>query len=128
MATSVSRAALVLFAHGARDPDWSAPFRAIQRRVAARCPDVTVAVAFLELTPPALDDVLEQLAAAGHERITVAPLFMAPGGHVKRDLPPLLEALRQRHPGLAIDLLPSLGEVEPVISALSDWLVARVQR
>lgn len=122
------KSALVLFAHGARDSEWSVPFRNIQRKVAARCPDLTVDLAFLELMRPALDEALEQLAASGHTRITVAPLFMAQGGHLKQDLPRLLNALRRRHPGMTLELLPAVGEVESVLDAVSDWLVNAVPR
>ena len=87
--------ALVLFAHGARDPDWRIPFQRIQQRVSARCPGVTVELAFLELMPPALDEVLERLVATGHSKITIAPLFMAQGGHLKQDLPRLLAVQRK---------------------------------
>jgi sirohydrochlorin cobaltochelatase len=128
MPASISRAALVLFAHGARDPEWSAPFRNVQHRVAARCPTLTVELAFLELMPPALEEVLERLAAAGHTRITIAPLFMAQGGHLKQDLPRLLAELRRRHPAIVLDLLPPVGEAEPVLEAISDWLVNAAQR
>lgn len=119
--------ALVLFAHGARDPEWSVPLRNIERRVASRCPDLTVELAFLELMLPALGDVLERLAAAGHARITIAPLFMAQGGHLKQDLPQLLDQVRQRHPAVVLDLLPPVGEAEPVLDAIGDWLVNAVQ-
>ena len=119
--------ALVLFAHGARDPEWSAPFRNIQRRIAGRCPGLSVELAFLELMPPALGEVLERLAAAGHARITIAPLFMAQGGHLKQDLPKLLDEVRQRHPAVVLDLLPPVGEAEPVLEAIGDWLVNAVQ-
>lgn len=122
------KSALVLFAHGARDPDWSVPFRHIQHKIAARCPDITVELAFLELTPPPLGAILEQLAAGGHERIIIAPLFMAPGGHVKCDVPQLLESLRAHHPGIALHLLPPIGEVDAVTNAITDWLAASVRR
>lgn len=120
--------AIVLFAHGARDPEWSVPFRNIQRRIAARCPSMTVELAFLELMPPALSDVVERLATAGHAHITIAPVFMAQGGHLKQDLPRLLDELRRRHPGVALDLLPPVGEAEAVLDAISDWLVNAVRR
>ena len=120
--------ALVLFAHGARDPEWSVPLRAIERRVASRRPDLTVALAFLELMAPALEEVLERLAAAGHTRITIAPLFMAQGGHLKQDLPRLLDQVRQHHPAVVLDLLPPVGEAEPVLDAIGSWLVNAVQR
>ena len=120
--------ALVLFAHGARDPEWSLPFRNIQRNVADRCPALTVELAFLELTQPALGEVLERLAATGHARITIAPLFMAQGGHLKQDLPQLLDEIRRRHPAVVLDLLPPVGEAEPILDAIGDWLVNAVRR
>lgn len=118
--------ALVLFAHGSRDPEWSAPFRAIQAKLAARRPDVTVELAFLEAVSPALDEVLDGLAANGHTNITVAPLFMAQGGHLKRDVPRLLEAQRARHPGVVLKLLPAIGEVDALIDAIGEWLSGSV--
>jgi len=35
-------AGLILFAHGARDPEWALPFRDIAARVAAARPDLTL--------------------------------------------------------------------------------------
>jgi len=117
------KSALVLFAHGARDVQWSVPFRTIQDKVAARLPAVTVELAFLEISSPSLQETLNKLAATGHTRVTVAPLFMARGGHLKRDIPRLLEQLRSRHPSVELDLLPALGDAEPVLDAITDWLV-----
>ena len=39
--------AIVLFAHGARDPRWAQPFEAIAARVRAAAPDCRVALAYL---------------------------------------------------------------------------------
>lgn len=117
------RSALVLFAHGARDPEWSVPFRKIRSKVAARCRGLTVELAFLEFTPPTLADAVGRLAGAGHVRITIAPLFMAQGGHVKQDLPRLVAELQARYPKAALELLPAVGEVDAVLDAVSDWLV-----
>ncbi len=114
--------AVVLFAHGARDPEWSAPFRAIQRKVAARSPDITVEVAFLEMSEPSLRETLGKLSATGHTHVTVAPMFMAQGGHLKRDIPRLLEELRAAYPGIELRLLPAVGEVNAVLDAITDWV------
>lgn len=115
--------ALVLFAHGARDEQWSIPFRLIQNKVSARLPGVTVELAFLEISAPSLQEALDKLVTAGHGQVTVAPLFMAQGGHLKRDIPRLLDELRARHPGVELALLPALGEADPVLNAITDWLV-----
>ncbi len=118
--------AIVLFAHGSRDPQWAQPFRSIQRLVRAKVPAAAVELAFLENMEPPLQDAIATLVAAGHARIVVAPLFMAQGGHLRHDLPNMLGALRADYPGVAIDLLPAIGDVAPLLEAISSWLVSAV--
>ena len=120
--------ALVLFAHGARDAQWSDPFRAIRQAVIAARPDLTVELEFLEQMQPPLDDCIAQLVESGHNRITVAPLFLAQGGHLKKDLPRLLRDLGAKHPAAKIDVLPPIGEVTELLNAISEWLVNSAPR
>jgi sirohydrochlorin ferrochelatase len=47
---------------------------------------------------------------------------MAQGAHLKRDLGRLMDEVRARHPRIELSLLPPLGEVDPVIDAMSAWL------
>jgi len=116
-----ARSALVLFAHGSRDPRWAEPFRAIQRKVSARKPQVTVELAFLELMEPKLAEAVDRLTAAGHTRVTIAPLFMAEGAHLRRDLAALMATLHARHSAVELKLLPAAGEVDAVLDAISTW-------
>ncbi|MBX3664295.1 MAG: CbiX/SirB N-terminal domain-containing protein [Burkholderiales bacterium] len=116
------RSALVLFAHGARDPEWTEPFRDIARQVAQRRPDLAVTLAFLELQQPSLPDAIAALAAQGLREIRVAPLFMAQGGHLKNDLPKLLDDIRGRHSGLRLALLPAIGDAPELREAIAAWL------
>jgi sirohydrochlorin cobaltochelatase len=127
-APSTKHSALVLFAHGARDAQWSEPFRAIRQAVATRRPDLTVELAFLELMQPALGDCVAQLVRDGHTRITVAPLFLAQGGHLKKDLPRLLKDLSARHTAVKITALSPIGEVTELLNAISEWLVSSTPR
>ena len=120
----MTSSAIILFAHGAHDPEWAQPFRKIQRAIEARQPGTTVELAFLEIMEPALADAVAGLVKAGHTRITVAPLFMAQGGHLKNDLPKILDAIRAEHWGSEITLLPAIGEVDTILDAISDWLVS----
>ena len=85
--------AIVLFAHGARDPRWAEPFEAVAARVRAAAPDYPVALAFLELMAPTLDAAVAGLVGAGATRIDVVPLFLGTGGHLRRDLPPLVDGV-----------------------------------
>jgi sirohydrochlorin cobaltochelatase len=119
-------AGLVLFAHGARDPEWAEPFRAIAARVAATRPDLSVKLAFLEFQEPALADAIAGLVADGHRSIRIAPLFMAQGGHLKHDVPKLLAGIRSRHPALQLELLPAIGDVAELRDAIAGWLINSV--
>ena len=122
------KSALVLFAHGARDAQWSDPFHAMQKAVAARRPDLTVELAFLEIMQPSLADCVASLAGDAHQRIVVAPLFLAQGGHLKKDLPRLLKELEAKHPKCEISVLPPIGEVTELLDAISQWLVNSAPR
>jgi sirohydrochlorin cobaltochelatase len=116
--------ALILFAHGARDARWAEPFEAIAARVRQADPDRPVELAFLELMTPDLAGAAQRVAAAGATRIDVLPLFLGAGGHLRRDLPPLVDRLRQAHPGLDIHLHEAIGENEAVIAAIADAALA----
>ena len=129
MASRTAQApAIILFAHGARDPGWALPLKKIQRTIAKKKPGTVVELAFLEIMEPPLDKAVAKLVAAGHKRITVAPLFMAQGGHLKHDLPKILDAIRGEHQGIEITLLPAIGDVDAILDAISDWLVAATAR
>ena len=122
------KTALVLFAHGARDAQWSEPFRAMRKAVEARRPDLVVELAFLEIMDPALPDCVSRLAREGCGRIVIAPLFLAQGGHLKKDLPKLLKELGAKYPGSEISVLPPIGEVTELLNAMTDWLVNSAPR
>jgi sirohydrochlorin cobaltochelatase len=114
---------LILFAHGARDARWAEPFEAIAAAVRQRAPALQVRLAFLELMAPDLTAAADALAAEGTTRIDVLPLFLGTGGHIRRDLPPLVDAIRQRHPRIDIRLPPAAGEATFVQAALAEHAV-----
>lgn len=115
--------ALLLFAHGARDARWAGPFLALRDRLreslGAAQPAVEVELAFLELMEPALPAAVAALAARGMTAITVVPVFLGSGGHLRRDLPVLIEAARAAHPGVAIEATAPIGEQPEVIKAIA---------
>lgn len=110
---------LLLFAHGARDPAWARPFEAVAARVGELAPGRPVALAYLEFMAPDLLAAGRRLADAGCTAIDVVPLFLGAGGHVRQDVPALLQRLRAERPGLELTLHPPAGEHEAVIAALA---------
>jgi sirohydrochlorin cobaltochelatase len=121
------RRALLLFAHGARDPRWARPFEAVVQRVRELRPGTEVKLAFLELMEPSLRSAAESLIAAGCTRIDVLPLFLGTGGHVRHDLPKLLAELNASHPGTTVTLHAAVGETDIVIDAMARVALAASQ-
>jgi sirohydrochlorin cobaltochelatase len=118
---------LILFAHGARDPRWAEPFETIAAAVRARAPDVDVRLAFLELMAPDLPAVADAMVADGCTRIDILPLFLGTGGHLRRDLPPLVDAIKARHASTAVSLHAAAGEAPALIAAMAHHAISLTQ-
>lgn len=101
---------LILLAHGSPDPRWRKPFEHLVRdlsvELSGRCP----LLAYMEFIPPTLVDAVAEAGRRGFNRIAILPLFMSGGGHVATDIPAQAEAARLAHPGVAIRVLPPVGE------------------
>jgi len=118
------RHGLILFAHGARDPRWAIPFEAVAQRVRVLRPGVPVRLAYLEFIAPDLPGAGAELAAAGCTHIEVVHMFLGAGGHVRKDLPRLLDTVRDAHPGLQVRLHTAVGEIDGVMAAMAEAAVA----
>ena len=111
---------LLLFAHGARDPRWALPFEDVARRIRVVRPGLALELAFLEFMTPDVLEAGRRLAEAGCRTVDVLPLFLGAGGHVRKDLPLLLEQLAAQHPAVRWRLQPAIGEAEAVIAAMAE--------
>jgi sirohydrochlorin cobaltochelatase len=120
--------ALILFAHGARDPRWAAPFERLRELAQAALPETVVSLAFLELMSPRLSEAVASLVQDGCNKVSLVPVFLGQGGHVLRDLPLLVDELRGTHPGLDITVAPAVGEDAAVLDAIARYCVSTVER
>ena len=68
---------IVLFGHGARNPEWAEPFHRIRAAMFVRDPDAMVELGFLEAMQPTLDQAIDALVARGARRIAIVPIFIA---------------------------------------------------
>ena len=124
--------ALILLGHGARDPDWAGPLMQVLATLRSTRPDLMTEAAFLEFMTPTLEDAVAALRANGASQITVVPVFLAQGGHLKRDLPARLDALRRLHhhqypqsPDCELRLTTAVGEAPEVIAAIAAHAAAQ---
>jgi sirohydrochlorin cobaltochelatase len=116
--------AIILFAHGSRDPLWHKPIQAVAQRIAQRVTQdgasTVVRCAYLELTVPDLPTVADQLVAEGATSLDVVPMFLGVGRHAREDLPALMQALRAANPSVDISCQPAVGEREALLDLLAD--------
>ncbi|MHC5906207.1 sirohydrochlorin chelatase [Streptomyces sp. S6] len=94
--------ALVVVAHGSRDPRALRTVRALLDRVRARRPGLPVHLGHIELNEPLLTDTLARLRAEeaeeaeGTRDVVLVPLLLGRGYHIKRDIPEMAAATHPR--------------------------------
>ena len=110
--------AIVLFAHGSRDREWSRPLEHLADTLRKKVGG-PVELAYLELMQPSLDEAIAALARDGVNSVRVVPVFLGQGAHVKEDLPKLVAAAQRKHAALTIKLEPAIGEQPSVIEAIA---------
>jgi sirohydrochlorin ferrochelatase len=78
--------ALLLIAHGSRNPEANADLYAVATDLRARGLFAVVEAAFLELAEPTIADGGARCVAQGASRVVLVPYFLSAGVHVRDDL------------------------------------------
>jgi sirohydrochlorin cobaltochelatase len=112
--------AIILFAHGSRDPLWHKPIQAVAERIVQRSPATVVRCAYLELTEPDLPHVAHDLVTQGATHLNVVPMFLGVGRHAREDLPALIQTLQTQHPDVTITCQPAVGEQSQLLDLLAE--------
>lgn len=99
--------AIVIFAHGSSVESANEAVRVVAADAARMGTFPDYEVAFLDF-PPRLRDAVDRLAERGWKRIVVVPYFLTLGIHLQRDLPGIVERLRESHPGVEIQVTDPL--------------------
>ncbi|SES66511.1 sirohydrochlorin chelatase [Marinobacter segnicrescens] len=112
-----ARTRILLLAHGSSDRRWCETFEALAAPTLDSLPEARVA--YMELAEPSLEAEVEKAVAEGITDIRVVPLFLAAGRHLRKDVPAMLDAYRDRL-GVQVTLLPPIGEDPRLGLALKD--------
>jgi sirohydrochlorin ferrochelatase len=106
----VTRApALLLVAHGSRDPRHAATVRALCATVRAARPGVRVETGFLDHCAPGVGQAVDRLAAEGVREVVAVPLLLTRAFHARTDIPAALRTAAARHAGLTVRQAGVLG-------------------
>ena len=111
----------ILLFHGSRHPGATREAAALAGRIVGSTGG-DVAIAFLQMAAPLLQDVLTAAAREGRKRVRLFPLFTLTGAHVAHDIPEVVNRFREEFPALRIDLEPLLAG-DPSFEA---WLAGRI--
>lgn len=109
--------AVVLAAHGSRDPASSAQFEQLAALVRSLDPGRVITHGYLEFNSPTLDEAAREAVRAGAREVVLVPGVLLAATHAKNDLPAEVQALRLEFPdvtfhyGAAMDLHPALLDV-----------------
>ncbi|MEU6147650.1 sirohydrochlorin chelatase [Streptomyces sp. NPDC047081] len=107
--------ALVVVAHGSRDPRALRTVRKLLDRVREQRPGLQVHLGHIELNEPLLPDTLESL---GTRETVLVPLLLSRGYHIKRDIPEMAAASQVR-----ARVAGALGPHPLLVDALQSRLV-----
>ena len=99
----MTKIGVMVCGHGSRDDEAIGEFAAVAAGIAGRLPQYPVASGFLEFARPIIRDGLDELRGKGVERILAVPGMLFAAGHVKNDIPSVLNAYMARHPQIRIE-------------------------
>lgn len=110
--------ALLIVDHGSRRAEANALLEdlAAQIRRQPETPTI-VRIAHMELAPPTIADAFGQCVDEGATRVVVHPFMLAPGRHVREDIPRLVAEAASQHAGVEYAICEPLG-VHPGIAQL----------
>jgi sirohydrochlorin cobaltochelatase len=114
---------VLLFAHGSPVEAANRGVEELARRVEAAGPYRYVRAAFLEGAQPDLVAAVGAAAQAGAGRVVVIPYFLTEGLHLRRDLPKLVAAAKEKCPQVEVAVGQSL-EGHPLMPSL---ILGRIQ-
>ncbi len=111
---------IMVCGHGSRDEDAVSEFQSVADGIRARLPQYDVDSGFLEFATPIIRERLDALRERGNKRIIAIPGMLFAAGHVKNDLPSVINTYGAQHPELDITYGGDLGMDMKLIRAAGD--------
>ncbi len=109
--------AVILLGHGSIREAANVEVRGMWKMMEEQLPELNISGSFVEVAEPTLEQEIDRLAANGMERIIIVPMFLTRGQHLSNGIPRILDALREKHNQIQIDLTQHLG-VDPLLAEI----------
>jgi sirohydrochlorin ferrochelatase len=109
MKPPASEIALLLIAHGSREPGANADLHYLAAQLRNCGPYAIVEASFLELAEPTIRQAAEMCVRKGAKNVILLPYFLSAGIHVNRDLTEAQRELSEHHPEARFVLAEPIG-------------------
>ncbi|MFO1047173.1 MAG: sirohydrochlorin chelatase [Geminicoccaceae bacterium] len=123
----MSRTGVMICGHGSRDDEACAEFARVVHLIEHALPEWPVAMGYLEFARPIIREGLDSLRAQGIDRILAVPGMLFAAGHVKNDVPSVLNAYAAEH-GVRIEMGRDLGIDAKLLAASRDRIAAALEQ
>ena len=104
----MAKLGVMVCGHGSRDEGAVREFNHLVSEIAGRLPHLPVESGFLEFAHPVIRDGLDSLRHQGVDHILAVPGMLFAAGHVKNDVPSVLNGYAHEH-GIKVDFGRDLG-------------------
>src|SRR3954463_5162804 len=119
--------AVLYIGHGTRSKKGADEARAFIARVSERVDAPIQEISFLELTEPSIEEGFRRCVERGAAEVTVVPLFLLAAGHIKQDIPNVLEAISEQYPDVLIDVKDPFGVQGQILDAVAELVRETVE-
>ena len=114
--------------HGSRDSGAVEEFQAVAKGLKERLPKYETDWGFLEFATPLIRTGLDALRDKGVRKILVVPGMLFAAGHVKNDIPSVLNTYQAQNPELSVSYARELGIDLKIIRAAGDRIEEALQK
>jgi sirohydrochlorin cobaltochelatase len=118
--------AILLVGHGSRDPEGNEEFLSFAERAREVFPNRVVEPCFIELADPTIQMGIDRCVTQGASRIVALPITLFAAGHVKVEIPAVLDAAQTRYPHVTFSYSRHLG-IHPLILDVLEERIAEVE-
>lgn len=112
--------AVVIVDHGSRRSESNQMLETAAMRFAAGSEYRIVEPAHMELAQPDIRSAFDRCVARGARRVVVFPYFLSPGRHWTEDIPALVAAAAENHPGVEWLVTAPFGLHPGMIEIIND--------
>ncbi|ACB84513.1 sirohydrochlorin chelatase [Natranaerobius thermophilus] len=113
----------IILGHGSRNPEANEVLKTLATMYRENNHTDT-SYAFLQFASPTLEEVLEDAISKKYQTIVIAPVFLYPGVHIKKDIPEKLEKYRRENPEKTFILANPIGEDPRLIKIIENRIAS----